>query len=121
MALFDQQTQYAGGYYAQQPDLQFYSGSPGVDPSAAFYPGARPSLEGNVVAGVGPGSGAPNFGGSIQPAGGWLSAFGTGGFEGEPPLLEGMIITNRLNIVLRWLHRAGREPVPYPRQISCSS
>ncbi|CAE6378481.1 unnamed protein product [Rhizoctonia solani] len=87
MALFDQQTQYAGGYYAQQPDLQFYSGSPGVDPSAAFYPGARPSLEGNVVAGVGPGGG-PNFGGSIQPAGGWLSAFGTGGFEGEPPLLE---------------------------------
>ncbi|KAF8757179.1 Yip1 protein [Rhizoctonia solani] len=59
MALFDQQTQYAGGYYAQQPDLQFYSGSPGVDPSAAFYPGARPSLEGNVVAGVGPGSGHP--------------------------------------------------------------
>ncbi|CAE6429393.1 unnamed protein product [Rhizoctonia solani] len=89
MALFDQQTQYAGGgYYAQHPDLQFYSGSPGVDPSAAFYPGARPSLEGNVVAGAGSGSGAPNFGGSIQPAGGWLSAFGTGGFEGEPPLLE---------------------------------
>ncbi|KAJ1304743.1 hypothetical protein OPQ81_005881 [Rhizoctonia solani] len=88
MALFDQQTQYGGGYYPQQPDLQFYTGSPGVDPSAAFYPGARPSLEGNVVAGAGPGSGTPNFGGSIQPAGGWLSAFGTGGFEGEPPLLE---------------------------------
>lgn len=89
MALFDQQTQYGGGgYYTQPPDLQFYSGSPGVDPSAAFYPGARSSLEGHVT-GAGPGSGAPNFGGSIQPAGGWLSAFGTGGFEGEPPLLEG--------------------------------
>ncbi|KAB5595119.1 Protein YIPF5 [Ceratobasidium theobromae] len=88
MALFDQQTQYGGGgYYTQPPDLQFYSGSPGVDPSAAFYPGARSSLEGHVT-GAGPGSGAPNFGGSIQPAGGWLSAFGTGGFEGEPPLLE---------------------------------
>jgi hypothetical protein len=32
----------------------------------------------------------PNFGGNIQtPAGGWWTAFGTGGFEGEPPLLEG--------------------------------
>ena len=91
MALFDQQAQYGGGYYAQQPDLQFYSGSPGVDPSASFYPGARPSLEGNVATGAGPGAGAPNFGRSIQPAGGWLSAFGTGGFEGEPPLLEGMV------------------------------
>jgi hypothetical protein len=31
-----------------------------------------------------------NFGGNIQtPAGGWWTAFGTGGFEGEPPLLEG--------------------------------
>ncbi|QRV94253.1 Rab GTPase interacting factor, Golgi membrane protein [Ceratobasidium sp. AG-Ba] len=89
MALFDQQQQAQyGGYYAQQPDLQFYSGSPGVDPSAGFYTGARPSLEGNVAPGVGPGGGAPNFGGNIQPAGGWLSAFGTGGFEGEPPLLE---------------------------------
>jgi len=28
------------------------------------------------------------FGGNIQPVGGWWTAFGTGGFEGEPPLLE---------------------------------
>jgi len=33
-------------------------------------------------------TGGSSFGGNIQPAGGWLSAFGTGGFEGEPPLLE---------------------------------
>ncbi len=33
---------------------------------------------------------APGYGGNIQPAGGWWTAFGTGGFEGEPPLLEGM-------------------------------
>jgi hypothetical protein len=29
------------------------------------------------------------FGGNIQTTGGWWTAFGTGGFEGEPPLLEG--------------------------------
>jgi len=28
------------------------------------------------------------FGGNIQPQGGWWTAFGTGGIEGEPPLLE---------------------------------
>ena len=33
--------------------------------------------------------GASGYTGSIQPAGGWWTAFGTGGFEGEPPLLEG--------------------------------
>ncbi|KAF8271517.1 hypothetical protein EI94DRAFT_1720299 [Lactarius quietus] len=32
--------------------------------------------------------GASGYTGSIQPAGGWWTAFGTGGFEGEPPLLE---------------------------------
>ncbi|TFK25700.1 Yip1-domain-containing protein [Coprinopsis marcescibilis] len=31
---------------------------------------------------------SPSFGGSIQSQGGWWTAFGTGGFEGEPPLLE---------------------------------
>ena len=62
--------------------LQFYSAGPSND-----FPGARPSLDGHVTAGgVGGGSG---FGGNIQSNGGWWSAFGTGGFEGEPPLLEG--------------------------------
>jgi hypothetical protein len=32
---------------------------------------------------------APGYGGNIQTVGGWWTAFGTGGFEGEPPLLEG--------------------------------
>ncbi|EIN11320.1 Yip1-domain-containing protein [Punctularia strigosozonata HHB-11173 SS5] len=31
---------------------------------------------------------APQYGGNIQPVGPWWTAFGTGGFEGEPPLLE---------------------------------
>lgn len=32
---------------------------------------------------------ASGFGGNIQPVGPWWTAFGTGGLEGEPPLLEG--------------------------------
>ena len=62
--------------------LQFYTAD-----SANDFPGARPSLDGHVTAGgVG---GSSSFGGNIQPNAGWWSAFGTGGFEGEPPLLEG--------------------------------
>ncbi|KAH7874741.1 Yip1-domain-containing protein [Lentinula edodes] len=77
-------------YYPQQNQatpLQFYS--PGAaDP--AFYPGSRPSLDGNMapVAQGNIAQGGPTYGGNIQPAGGWWTAFGTGGFEGEPPLLE---------------------------------
>ena len=74
-------------FYGQgnQPNvpLQFYDQS-------SFYPGSRSSLEGNVAAQgsiVQPGT--AGYTGSIQPAGGWWTAFGTGGFEGEPPLLEG--------------------------------
>ncbi|KAF5393265.1 hypothetical protein D9757_000623 [Collybiopsis confluens] len=64
--------------------LQFYS--PGtVDPN--FYPGSRPSLEGNMAQGAQASSG-PAYVGNIQPTGGWWTAFGTGGYEGEPPLLE---------------------------------
>jgi hypothetical protein len=63
--------------------LQFYDQS-------SFYPGSRSSLEGNVAA-QGPivQPGTAGYTGNIQPAGGWWTAFGTGGFEGEPPLLEG--------------------------------
>jgi len=79
--------------YAPQPHpgssgepLQFYSAGPSND-----FPGARPSLDGHVTAGgVGTSS---SFGGNIQPSAGWWSAFGTGGFEGEPPLLEGESFT----------------------------
>lgn len=79
-------------YYAQnQPSaasntpLQFYGDQ------NSFYPGSRPSLEGNVGAqgSMATPGGAAGYGGTIQSAGGWWTAFGTGGFEGEPPLLEG--------------------------------
>jgi hypothetical protein len=73
--------------------LQFYTPPSAVD-QTSFYPGSRSSLEGHVGAqgsmsqhGVPPG-----YGGNIQPAGGWWTAFGPGGFEGEPPLLEGVYI-----------------------------
>ena len=82
-------------YYPQpQPSqgvpLQFYQPQPGQD---GFYGSSRPSLDGNVMP-QGPISSQPiqSYGGNIQPAGGWLSAFGTGGFEGEPPLLEGTYV-----------------------------
>ncbi|KAI0314095.1 Yip1-domain-containing protein [Amylostereum chailletii] len=71
-------------YYTQpQEPLQFYDQS-------SFYPGSRTSLEGNVGAqgSISQPAAGPAFGGSIQPVGGWWTAFGTGGFEGEPPLLE---------------------------------
>lgn len=80
-----------GQYYAQpaQPSgvpLQFYAPSP---VGSSFYTGSRPSLDGHVGAqGTISSQGAPAYGGNIQ-AGGWWTAFGTGGLEGEPPLLEG--------------------------------
>lgn len=85
-------------YYAQPPQsgpsqpvpLQFFAPPTSTDRNT-FYPGSRSSLEGNVGA-QGPISQhavPPGYGGNIQPAGGWWTAFGTGGFEGEPPLLEG--------------------------------
>jgi hypothetical protein len=77
-----QNNYYGHGNQPNMP-LQFYDQS-------SFYPGSRSSLEGNVAA---QGSivqpGPAGYTGSIHPAGGWWTAFGTGGFEGEPPLLEG--------------------------------
>ncbi|KAJ7770171.1 Yip1-domain-containing protein [Mycena maculata] len=79
-------------YYAQPQGapLQFYSPQPPVGDPNTFYPGAHPSLDGNVGAqGSIAQDRSASFGGNIQTAsGGWWTAFGTGGFEGEPPLLE---------------------------------
>ena len=80
------QSQYYTQPVAQQPGvpLQFYAPSP---VGSSFYSG-RSSLEGNMGAqgSIQQGGG---YTGSIQQVGGWWTAFGTGGFEGEPPLLEG--------------------------------
>ncbi|KAI9569593.1 Yip1-domain-containing protein [Boletus coccyginus] len=71
----------------QNVPLQFYAA--GSD-QGQFYPGSRSSLEGNMgtSASVPSASVAQAYGGTIQQPGGWWTAFGTGGFEGEPPLLE---------------------------------
>lgn len=72
----------------QNVPLQFYAA--GSD-QGQFYPGSRSSLEGNMGTSASvPSAGvAQAYGGTIQQPGGWWTAFGTGGFEGEPPLLEG--------------------------------
>lgn len=81
-------------YYGQQGQtpLQFYT------PDAnSFYGGSRSSLDGqtsaqgNIVQQGMP----PGYGGNIQSSGGWWTAFGTGGLEGEPPLLEGASVSIR--------------------------
>ncbi|KAH0827806.1 Yip1-domain-containing protein [Lanmaoa asiatica] len=71
----------------QNVPLQFYAA--GSD-QGQFYPGSRSSLEGNMgtSGSVASGGVAQAYGGTIQQPGGWWTAFGTGGFEGEPPLLE---------------------------------
>ncbi|KAL1677329.1 Yip1-domain-containing protein [Schizophyllum commune] len=80
-------------YYAQnlQPQtapLQFYA--PASPDAGGFYSGSRPSLEGTMGSqgSIRPQGAAPAYGGNIQTQQPWWTAFGTGGFEGEPPLLE---------------------------------
>lgn len=89
------QNQYYGAPPAQGVPLQFYAPSP---VSSTFYSGSRPSLDGNVGAqgSINSQGIPPGYGGNIQPAGGWWTAFGTGGFEGEPPLLEGAYTDRRV-------------------------
>ncbi|KAM5531655.1 hypothetical protein V8D89_014707 [Ganoderma adspersum] len=74
-------------HVAPQPGvpLQFYAPSP---VGSTFYSGSRSSLEGHMNAQGSIQQGGGSYSGNIQPAGGWWTAFGTGGFEGEPPLLE---------------------------------
>jgi len=88
----NQQPQYgqpSTSYYdpSASSNLQFYSASGAGAQDSQFY-ASRPSLDGQMASG-GVGVGGPaNFGGSIQGPQGWLSAFSSAGFEGEPPLLE---------------------------------
>jgi hypothetical protein len=80
-----QQDNYASSapnYYPQQEPLQFYAQPQG------YY--ARTSLDGQVQGSISQQPAA--FGGNIQSQGAWWTAFGTGGVEGEPPLLEGEIL-----------------------------
>lgn len=85
-----QPAQQAGYYQQQQPGLDFYTAD-------TYAYGGRPSLEGSVAMG-GVSVSSPGFGGSMQSMGPWWTAFGTGGFDGEPPLLEGAFTTPRASL-----------------------
>jgi hypothetical protein len=100
-------------YYSQQPygsqqsaqNLQFYptsysSVSGHTTPSQASYGayGAQPN-QAQSYPGGGSGAGYGGFGGAVPGVSGrmgeqgglrtgWLAAFGTEGYDGEPPLLE---------------------------------
>jgi hypothetical protein len=80
------QPQQSAYYQQQQPDLDFYNAD-------SYAYGGRSSLEGSVGMGGAVGAAGPSFGGPVQAVGPWWTAFGAGGFEGEPPLLEGKCCT----------------------------
>lgn len=128
-----QDSSYGGGggaYYAapsappaQASNLQFYS--PADANANSFYPGSRPSLDGNMApqGSMSSSATAPGFGGNIQVQGPWWTAFGTGGFEGEPPLLEGAHTALPPLCALNTPapHRAGHQLLAYTRQIHDSA
>ncbi|MBW0498250.1 hypothetical protein O181_037965 [Austropuccinia psidii MF-1] len=90
MSMYDQanyassSAPYNSAYGSGEP-LQFYSGP--NDPSAYYdrqsLEGQRGAISGNITSTYGSG-----IGGSIASPGSFWSAFGTGGIDGEPPLLE---------------------------------
>ena len=88
-----QSTSYYGNTPAQaQQPLQFSAPSPGTSENG-YYPGSRSSLEGNMgMQGTISSGGNTGYGGNIVQQGPWWTAFGTGGLEGEPPLLEGTLL-----------------------------
>ena len=102
---------------SQEP-LQFYAGD-------YYTASSRPSLDGQQMSGMSGGVASGGFGGNIQPqqgAGPWWTAFGTGGFEGEPPLLEGMSPCSVFCRVLHHLlYRTGNQFFPYPSKVNGSS
>jgi hypothetical protein len=91
------------GFQNSYPQAQPYSSEPlaffgGASSSTSpYYSGGRSSLEGNVGGGGSSSyatgnmsmSGGARLGGMMSGEGRWWEAFGTGGFEGEPSLMEG--------------------------------
>lgn len=109
--------QYGGGAPAQ--NLQFYpsSYSPGVPPQGA---GPQPYGYGAPPPPPGPG-GYGGFGGTSGVSGrmgeqgglrtGWLAAFSTEGYDGEPPLLEELGV-NWTHIQMKVSSESHALPVP---------
>lgn len=69
--------------YADSDHLQFYAGQPYDARHAAPYAGAGNMGSMNMA------SGSMLSGPGMLSAGRWWEAFGTGGFDGEPSLMEG--------------------------------
>jgi hypothetical protein len=94
MAFFNNaQAPYAAGPSAPSQPLQFF-GAPSSGPGYAAYDAS--SSMGNSAAYGGGGGGASgnmNMQGRMALSEGkWWEAFGTGGFEGEPGLMEGELV-----------------------------
>ncbi|WVR09435.1 hypothetical protein IAU60_006502 [Kwoniella sp. DSM 27419] len=102
--LFPQQSSSYSPYGSSEP-LAFFGSSTASGPSqpqaSPYYPGVRSSLEGSLGGNVGAGgygsaigvgaTGNMNMAASgrmLAGEGRWWEAFGTGGFEGEPSLME---------------------------------
>ena len=89
-------------------------GSPGYDQSAPTYSGYNQGGYGGASSsfgGGGAGFGGQSFGAPSGRMGeqgglrtGWLAAFGTEGYEGEPPLLEELGVNfGHIKVKVRWL------------------
>jgi len=79
------------GYQPQEP-LAFFGSGPSSTANSPYYAGSRSSLEGNMGAGQYGASGSMSgarLGSMMVGEGRWWEAFGTGGYEGEPSLMEG--------------------------------
>ena len=92
---YQQQPYGSSPYPSQQAEQPFFAGGSGSSPSYNSYPASRSSLEGvNGNMGSMGGSGAASVG-RMLGEGRWWEAFGTGGAEGEGPLLEGQLLSHQ--------------------------
>ena len=94
---YGQSPPYGGGAGAGAPNLQFYSSSFSNQPvsghSTPFQAGYGAPPTSAYPAQYGAGFSAPGVSGQMGVGAsglrtGWLAAFGTAGYDGEPPLLE---------------------------------
>ncbi|KAL1405825.1 hypothetical protein Q8F55_007503 [Vanrija albida] len=90
--MFNQNAYQSSPYGAQTEPLAFFQGGPSAGSSSGYYgqPG-RSGVEGNLGGGgyaTGQMSGSGRIGGMLAGEGKWWEAFGSGGLEGEPGLME---------------------------------
>ena len=112
-----QQNAYPSYGQAAEP-LAFFGGGAGASSSSSpYYAASRPSLEGSMGGG-GFATGNMNTGnrlGVMTGEGRWWEAFGTGGFEGEPSLMEGGFaarLIHKARLLVRGSSRAELEINP---------